>query len=73
MYFIGKNVLFCPPATVSNESFDLEKDINIFTKQNHSRLLQYFLKFSKDILDPELILFILIYSIVIFSISTLYV
>ena len=68
--FYRKNVLFCPTATESNESFDLKKDIYIY-KIKPFKFVSVFLKFSKDILDPELIL-LLIYSIVIFFPSTFY-
>ena len=68
---LSENVLFCPTATESNESFDLEKDIYIH-KTKPFKFVSVFLKFSKDILDPELIL-LLIYSIVIFSKHVLYV
>ena len=53
---LSENVLFCPTATESNESFDLEKD-NYIHKIKPFKFVSVFLKFSKDILDPELIFY----------------
>jgi len=52
---LSENVLFCPTATESNESFDLEKD-NYIHKIKPFKFVSVFL--SKDILDPELILYL---------------